>query len=678
MPLIKGKQLHNQLRSASNPFQAIYSDDFVGDLNGAVRFEAKNETGAVLTKGQVVYISGVSGTVPTVGLADANDASKMPAFGLVYASVNNNAAVEIVTFGNLTDINTSSYSVGDTLYVSTTPGALTATAPTGSSSLLQNIGKVVKDHSSAGIIKVGGAGRTAATPNLDQGRFFLGNASNQSAQSAYTLPIADGTANQVLTTDGSGAVTFQDAGGGGSVALDGIGAGTGNATLATNGNITIDAQLSNSDIIFKGTDGGADTTFVTIDGSDGGTIKANGDLRLEHDSARIYFGADSEVHLAHKHDIGLTLDMGSPGSGEPKFTITSTNSSSSGPSIILDHNPSSGTSGQLVSEIVTNGIDSGGGTHTYSRIRNYSTTATAGSEAGGFKVFVAAGGTGAGFSGTEALTVEGDASGNRTVNVVEHDGSASGLELGGTLVTATAAELNFLDTSAKSPSANDVLTYNGSALEWAAASGGISNLSEDSSPQLGGNLDLNGNDIVTASNADLELAPNGTGIVVVKGNNNSGAIKLNCEFNSHGVTIQGPAHSANATYTLTLPVNDGDADQVLKTDGSGVLSWVDQSGGGGWAFASITSATTAQANYHYSVNTSGSAFTLTLPQISTVVSSNSETVQIRVKLATAGNDLTIARSGSDTIDGATSYTMNVSKSSITLVANLAATDWEII
>ena len=111
--------------------------------------------------------------------------------------------------------------------------------------------------------------------------------------------------------------------------------------------------------------------------------------------------------------------------------------------------------------------------------------------------------------------------------------------------------------------------------------GGLSNLVEDTSPQLGGALDVNGQDIVTTSNGDIDLDPNGSGVVVFKGNATKGAgqFKLNCENNSHGITIKGPPHSAAASYTLTLPNNDGDADQVLKTDGSGGLSWVAQSGG---------------------------------------------------------------------------------------------------
>ena len=86
-----------------------------------------------------------------------------------------------------------------------------------------------------------------------------------------------------------------------------------------------------------------------------------------------------------------------------------------------------------------------------------------------------------------------------------------------------------------------------------ATSSAISNVVEDTTPQLGGNLDMNGADIVTTSNADLELAPNGTGHVTVRGNTNSGAIQFNCESNSHGQIVIAQPHSAGVTNTLTLP-----------------------------------------------------------------------------------------------------------------------------
>jgi len=116
--------------------------EFIGDLRGAVRFKA--EAGEALSKGDVVYISGVSGNTPVVMKANATNAAKMPAFGLAFDAANLNASVEVVTFGTLDglDTQTPGWSVGDTLYVGAFDGVLTSTPPTGEVSLLQNIGKV--------------------------------------------------------------------------------------------------------------------------------------------------------------------------------------------------------------------------------------------------------------------------------------------------------------------------------------------------------------------------------------------------------------------------------------------------------------------------------------------------------------------------------------------------------
>ena len=102
-----------------------------------------------------------------------------------------------------------------------------------------------------------------------------------------------------------------------------------------------------------------------------------------------------------------------------------------------------------------------------------------------------------------------------------------------------------------------------------ATSSAISNVVEDTTPQLGGNLDMNGADIVTTSNADLELAPNGTGHVTVKGNDNAGTIQFNCEQNSHGVQLKGPAHSAGSSAVLTLPTATGN---LIGTGDSGTVT----------------------------------------------------------------------------------------------------------
>ena len=75
-------------------------------------------------------------------------------------------------------------------------------------------------------------------------------------------------------------------------------------------------------------------------------------------------------------------------------------------------------------------------------------------------------------------------------------------------------------------------------------------------------------DIVSVSNGDINLTPNGSGHVTVKGNDNPGTIQFNCEQNSHGVQLKGPAHSAGSSAVLTLPTSTG---TLIGTGDTGTL-----------------------------------------------------------------------------------------------------------
>ena len=89
--------------------------------------------------------------------------------------------------------------------------------------------------------------------------------------------------------------------------------------------------------------------------------------------------------------------------------------------------------------------------------------------------------------------------------------------------------------------------------------------------------------IVSVSNGDIELAPNGTGHATIKGNTNPGSVQLNCEQNTHGIKLTSPAHSANQSYELKFPTGNVTADKFLKvasvsgsgTTGVGQLSFAD-------------------------------------------------------------------------------------------------------
>jgi hypothetical protein len=70
--------------------------------------------------------------------------------------------------------------------------------------------------------------------------------------------------------------------------------------------------------------------------------------------------------------------------------------------------------------------------------------------------------------------------------------------------------------------------------------------------------------ISTASIPSIEARSDGT---------TDGYIRLNCSSNSHGINLKSPPHSASASYTLTFPTTDGNANELLMSNGSGVLSW---------------------------------------------------------------------------------------------------------
>ena len=121
-----------------------------------------------------------------------------------------------------------------------------------------------------------------------------------------------------------------------------------------------------------------------------------------------------------------------------------------------------------------------------------------------------------------------------------------------------------------------------------SSAGGLTSVAADSSPQLGADLDVNGNDIVSVSNGNISLLPNGTGKVVIDGNGSSGGvsiddgnidirtgtgsvskIKFYCESsNLHAQTLQAQPHSASSSAVLVLPVASG---TLIGTGDTGTL-----------------------------------------------------------------------------------------------------------
>jgi hypothetical protein len=117
--------------------------------------EVYNSTGATLTKGTVVYINGGQGNLPTVTKALASgDSTSAQTYGIVQADITNNNNGFVVVAGRLADIDTSAFSVGTQLYLSsTTAGAYTSTKQYAPAHLVY-VGIIVRSHPTQGIIEV--------------------------------------------------------------------------------------------------------------------------------------------------------------------------------------------------------------------------------------------------------------------------------------------------------------------------------------------------------------------------------------------------------------------------------------------------------------------------------------------------------------------------------------------
>jgi len=215
--------------------------------------------------------------------------------------------------------------------------------------------------------------------------------------------------------------------------------------------------------------------------------------------------------------------------------------------------------------------------------------------------------------------------------------------------------------------------YTGSA--WiAVTSGGISDLVQDTTPQLGGNLDVNTYSITSTSNGNITLQPNGTGDVVLSadtvkiGDTNTDAIlttdgtgditiSTNSGTNSGTVKIFDGTNgnieiTPNGTGVVKLdglsyPTADGSAGQALVTNGSGVLSFA--TAGISWQSVQ-TSGFTAVAGRGYPCNTTSAAFTVTLPASP---SAGDEVIILDYAGTFDTNALTISPNGNK-IEGATS------------------------
>jgi hypothetical protein len=244
-----------------------------------------------------------------------------------------------------------------------------------------------------------------------------------------------------------------------------------------------------------------------------------------------------------------------------------------------------------------------------------------------------------------------------------------------------------------------VKTSSGTGVTWSATDKGkkmvysdgtnvvdtaFTEVSSDYSPQLSGILDTNGNDIIIDNGGAIEDDSNNEYVKFVKTATAVNEVSVTNAAASTGPEISATGDDTNIDLKLTpkgsgnlvfdgikFPNADGTVDQILTTNGSGVLSFVDNSGGTSWQAVKTTGFTGA-AGEGYFCDTTGGAFTATLP----AGTLGDEISFIDYAGTFDTNNLTIAPNGAEKIQGsAASLTVSIERAGLTLVYTDGTQGW---
>jgi hypothetical protein len=244
-----------------------------------------------------------------------------------------------------------------------------------------------------------------------------------------------------------------------------------------------------------------------------------------------------------------------------------------------------------------------------------------------------------------------------------------------------------------------VKTSSGTGVTWSATDKGkkmvysdgtnvvdtaFTEVSSDYSPQLSGILDTNGNDIIIDNGGAIEDDSNNEYVKFVKTATAVNEVSVTNAAASGAPEISATGDDTDIDLKITpkgsgklnldgikFPNADGTVDQVLVTDGAGNLSFVDNTGGTAWV-AVKTSGFNAVAGEGYFCDTSGGAFTATLPATPTL---GDEVTLVDYAGTFDTNNLTVGRNSENIQGSAADLTVSVERAGLTLVYSGATQGW---
>jgi hypothetical protein len=477
----------------------------------SIRITIRNDEGATIPAGTPIYSRGEIGGSERilVGIADASDPAKMPAIGIAETTLTTAGDTKdgYAIMSGVFNTNVSGFtglSEGDILYVSNSGGGLIQTKPTGTY-LIQNVGIVLKTN---GTIlqgfQVACIGRTNDVPNIPEDYFWIGNSSGVATPTDFDTRVAsapavvantakpDGTDLSVSTTSDNVTV-ISDTGTNATITeatasqagvmtvtmhdkLDAIAA---NADVTNSTNVDAAGAIMHSDIAANGfiRRTGAETYDQITPGT--GLSVSAGTLNVADTTlAAVDNTGDVDIKVtgpSGNQDTGVNLDSAN--------ALLAIASAANNITFTVDANLASYTNnaGFLTSSSLT--------THTF--------------EASGSSSQVVL--TSVGADGTsDTVTIDAG------TNISFSTPTAAGFTIASSITNAVDDLNDLTDVTVSGEAANDYLVYDSGLSAFVNQP---LDISHDTTPTLGGDLNVSGNQIVSSSNGAIVITPDGTGNV---------------------------------------------------------------------------------------------------------------------------------------------------------------------